>query len=59
MPVEWSRPAGWSFHRVRECQEDLPDGDFDIDALAGVSFGIDEGQFVIIAAPPVPASPPS
>lgn len=24
-------------------------GDFDIDALAGVSFGIDEGQFVIIA----------
>lgn len=24
-------------------------GDFDIEALAGVSFGIDEGQFVIIA----------
>ena len=24
-------------------------GDYDIEALAGVSFGIEEGQFVIIA----------
>ena len=50
MPVE-AEPAPRSgqyieFENVRKLYRM---GDFDIDALAGVSFGIDEGQFVIIA----------